>query len=135
MMDTGLVGIPGIEGRISGDMGWEEAKDCDRRSREGEIGGDIVRVEGLGILSEHHITVVGSNGRDDARAIAPEVLFADLDGAIRLLLVGALLHSHLAIRIAFWLTVLAEAIEQGLSRVVFFDPGIEVLDINSDDVA
>jgi hypothetical protein len=69
MMDTGLVRVPGIEGRISGDMGREEAKDRDRLAIEGQIIGDIVLVEGPGRLSEHDITVVGSDGRDDAGAI------------------------------------------------------------------
>ena len=84
MMDTGLVSVPGIEGRISSDMGREEAKDRNRLAIEGEIIGDIVLIEGPGRLSEHDVPIVGSDGRDDAGAIAPEILFADLDGAIRI---------------------------------------------------
>jgi len=89
----------------------------------------------LGTLSKHDIAIDGRDGRDDTGARAPEVLFTDGRGAIGLLLIGTLFDADPAVGIACGLAIFAEAIEHGLALVVFFDPGVEVLHINGDDLA
>src|SRR5258706_616569 len=117
MMHTGLVGIPGIEGGISGDMRGEEAKHRHHLPIEGEKIGDIVLVERLGIFSKDDIPVASGESGDDAGAIAPEVLFADGRRAIGVLLVGTLFDAHFAVGIALWLAIFTKAVEHGLAWV------------------
>ncbi len=52
-----------------------------------------------------------------------------------MLLIGTLFDADPAVGIACGLAIFAEAIEHGLALVVFFDPGVEVLHINGDDLA
>src|SRR5713101_378383 len=80
--------------------------------------------EGEGVLSQDHIAIVGSRGRDHAGAIAPQILFVFFLGAIGLLLVGALFDPDTAIRVASGLTVFAEAVGDRLARIVFAQPAV-----------
>ena len=48
-MHHGLVGVPGIKGGIGSDVGGKEAQGGDRTDVEGNKGGDIILVKGLGI--------------------------------------------------------------------------------------
>lgn len=120
MADSRLIHIPGIEGGIGSDMSRKEAQDCKRLEVEGAIVGDIVLVERLGVLGQHDVAIISRDGRDDARAVAPQVLLAYLGRPIRLLLVGRAFDAHPTVRVTCGLAVLAEAIKHGLTRVVFF---------------
>jgi hypothetical protein len=50
--------------------------------------GDVVLIEGLGILSEDNITVVRGGGTRQAKSIAPEILFLFVGAAISLFFIG-----------------------------------------------
>ena len=50
--------------------------------------GDVVLIEGLGILGEDDIAVVGGRGTRQAESIAPEVLFLFGGAAIGLFFIG-----------------------------------------------
>ena len=83
-----FVHVPGIRGGISGDMGRELLEGQDRLLIEGTERGDIGGIKGLGEFSQHHIPVLGSGGGRHPGALAPEIFFLLLRGAIGLLLVG-----------------------------------------------
>ena len=63
-MDHRLVGVPGIEGSISGDVSRKELKRGDGTDVERSEVRDISFVEGLGIFSKHDIAVdrIGTGG-------------------------------------------------------------------------
>ncbi len=96
---------------------------------------DITLVEALGEISDDYIAVVRRGGGGNAGAGAPQVFFALLGGAIGLFLVGAAFDAHAAIGVATGLTLLAEAICDGLAQIVLTDPGILVLHIDGHDLA
>jgi hypothetical protein len=116
-------------------MSREEAQRCDRLQRQGARVGDIVLVERWGELSQHHIAVGSRDGRDDARAVAPEVLLAFLGAPVGLLLVGGAFDPDTAVGITCGLAVLALAVAHRLAGMVFFDPAVHVLDIHRDGFA
>ncbi len=78
--DAGLVDIPGIKGSIRRDVSRKESQVGDGLQIEGHKIGDVVLIEGVGILSEDYVPIVGGSGTGNAGAIAPQVLF-DLDAA------------------------------------------------------
>src|SRR6266566_1828703 len=85
-MHHGLVGVPGVKGGIGSDVGGKEAQCRHGADVEGNKGGDIVLVKGLGVLGQDHIAIAGHDGRGHTAAIAPEQFLALLFGAIGLLL-------------------------------------------------
>ena len=129
---SALVDIPGVESGVSRQVVGEVLHVGDGLVIEGQKVGNVVHVERLGVLSQHHITIVRGGRGHHARAIAPEVLLAFLLGAIRLLLVGGALDADFAVWVACGLTVFAVAIFDGDARVVFLDPGIDMLDIKGE---
>src|SRR5947209_9410434 len=98
-------------------------------------GGDVVLIEGLGILSEDNITVVRGGGTRQAESIAPEILFLFVGAAISLFFIGGAFDAQAAIRIAFGLSVGVVALWDVLAQIVLFDIGIEVRHIEGDDRA
>ena len=85
----------GSESCIGGDMGGIEAQDDFSALLERPIVAHIVLVEGVGVLSQDHIAVIGSDGGSHARTRAPQVFLDFLGRAISLLLVGTLLTPSL----------------------------------------
>lgn len=83
--DAGLVDIPGIKGRIGGEMSGEAVQDGERLQVEWHKIGDVVLVERLGLLGQDHIAVLWQRGTGNAGAIAPEILLELFSGAISLL--------------------------------------------------
>ncbi len=67
---TGLIGIPGIEGSIGGDVEGKEAQHGHGLDRERQEVGDISLVEGKGVLGQHHVAVVSNGGGGNAGAVA-----------------------------------------------------------------
>ena len=134
-MSTGLVDIPGIVSGISRYMQGKATEHGHGLDVEGQIVTDIALVERVGELREHHIAVVRRGGRSNTRAIAPQVLFALPGGAIGVVLVGAAFDAHATIGVAMGLTLLAEAILDGLTQVVLAHPGILVFHIEGHDLA
>ena len=132
---TGLVDVPGIKGGIGGDMRWKLGEGDHGLVKEGEGVADVSGIEGLGIFSQHDVTIVRSGGSGDSGAITPQVFFFYFLGAISLFLIVAAFDAYSAVRVASGLLVFTEAIEQGNARIVFFDPGIDVLDIEGDRFA
>ena len=96
---------------------------------------DITLVEALGEISDDHIAVVWGRRGGNAGAVAPQVFFALLGGAIGLFLVGAAFDADAAIGVATGLTLLAEAIFDRLAHVVLAHPGILVLHIDGHNLA
>src|SRR5712691_9342707 len=121
-MSTGLIHIPRVVSGISGDMQGKEPEHGHRLDVQAQEIADITLVEALGEISDDYIAVVRRGG--DAGAVAPQVFFALLGGAIGLLLVGAAFDAHAAIGVATGLTLLAEAIVDRLAQIVLTDPGI-----------
>ena len=101
-----LVDVPSIESGIGGQMSRKEAQDRHRADVQGEEIRDVILIEGLGVLGEHHIAIDRVSGTDHPRAIAPEILFLFLLAAIGLLFIATFLDPHLAITIASWLLLL-----------------------------
>jgi hypothetical protein len=94
-----LIDVPGIKGRIGGDMRGREAQGDHGALIERPIVAHIALVKGLGILGQHHIPVVSGDRGSHAGAIAPQVLLDLFGRAIGLLLVGTLFDPELAVRI------------------------------------
>ena len=88
-MSHHLVHIPGIEGRIGGQMRGKKAQGTHGANVGREEVTDVVFIEGQGVLSQHHIPIHGDDRAGYARAVAPEVFFDFFFGAIALLFVGA----------------------------------------------
>ena len=128
-MGHGLIGVPGIEGGIGGDVGGEEAQGGDRADVEREEVGDVVLVERLGELGQDHIAIAGNGRAGDARTVAPEVFLFLGGGAIGLLLVGGAFDAQRAIGVACELLIFLEALFDVGTRVVLFDVGVDVGDI------
>src|SRR6266567_1106453 len=124
-MHHGLVGVPGIKGGIGSDVGGKEAQCRHGADVEGNKGGDIVLVKGLGVLGQDHIAIAGHDGRGHTAAIAPEQFLALLFGAIGLLLIDAFFDAQPTIGIAFGLLIFLEAFADIGAPVVFFDPGVD----------
>ncbi len=124
-----LVGVPGIEGGIGGDVGREEPQGGDRADGEGEEVGDVVLVEGLGELGQDHITIASNGCTGHAGAIAPEVFLFLFRRTIGLLLVGGAFDAQLASGVPCGLLIFLEALFDLGTRVVLFDVGINVGDI------
>ncbi len=132
---SGLVDVPCIIRRISSDMG-RKVCECERgMMMEGLKEGDIMAIEGLGEFGKHDVAVVRSGSSSDSRAIAPEIFFLLLRGAIGLLLIGATLDAQFAVRVARVLAGGIEAFFKSNARIVLLHPGIKVLDIKGNDVA
>ena len=72
---TGLVDMPGIEGRIGRDVDGELSHHCHHLTKERMVVGDIVLVEGLRGLGQDDIAILWGGGGDDPAPIAPEALF------------------------------------------------------------
>ena len=111
--------------------GWgtELVRGNDGTPVEGTIIGDVRFIEGQGVLGQHHIAIDGIGGCRDPRAIAPEVLFDFLRGAVGLLLIGRALDAHATLRVIYGLALLAIEVTHRLARIVLAYPGIDVLDI------
>jgi hypothetical protein len=85
----GLVDIPGIESRISGDVLGEAVQIGDRLQVPGHEIADIVLIEGLGELGQHDIAIDRVSRRGHPGAIAKEALlfsFVEPSGCSWLLL-------------------------------------------------
>src|SRR5437588_9651373 len=132
---TRLVDIPRIVSGISGDMQGKEPEHGHRLDVDAQKITDIAGVEGLGEIGKDHIAVVRRGRGGDAGAVAPQVFFALLGGAIGLLLVGAAFDAYTAIGVATGLTLFTEAIFDRLAEIVLTDPGILVLDIDGHDLS
>jgi hypothetical protein len=130
-----LVDEPGIEGGIRRDVGRVAVQGHDRALVEGARVGHIVLVERLGKLSQHDIAVVGGDGGGHAGAVAPQILLDLFGRAIGLLLIGAALDTQLAVGVAAGLPRFVRAVFDVLARVVLFDPGVAMLDIEGDRFA
>jgi hypothetical protein len=87
---TGLIGVPGVEGSISGDMDGKGMEHGDRLDVKRHKVGDVVFVEGQGGVGQHHIAVDRISGGCDAGAVAPDEFLFFCGGAVGLHLVGAL---------------------------------------------
>ena len=98
---SALVDVPGIEGGVGRQVVGEVLHVGDGLVIEGR-NSNVVHVERLGVLGQHHITIVRGGRGHHARAIAPEVLLAFLLGAIRLLLVGGALDADFAVWVDLW---------------------------------
>ena len=130
-----FVDVPVIEGGISGHMDREAVKGHDRPQVQRAVIGHIGFIEGQGVLGDDHLTIAGNSGSGHARAIAPEVLFDFLLGAIGLLLVGGAFDADATIGVTLGLAVFAIAVFHRDAWVVLFDIGIDVLDVVDHDLA
>lgn len=124
--DTGLIYIPGIKGGIAGDVGGKATQERQRLQIERHKGSDVVFIEGLGVLSQDDVAVLGEGRGGNTRAIAPQGLFQLLLGAIGLFLVGAGLDPQPTIGIAAGLQVGIVAFGDVGTQVVLAHVGVEV---------
>lgn len=97
--------------------------------------GDIAFIEGLGVLGEDDIAVVGGGCRNDARARAPEIFFFLFGGAIGLQQIGGAFDAEFAVGVASGLLMGIKALGNVLTRVVFSYPGVDMLDIDGNGFA
>src|ERR1700686_1815113 len=88
--------------------------------------GDVVLVEGLSILGEDDIAVVGDVGASQAQAIPPQVFFLFGGAAISLFLVGGAFDAQAAIRVACRLQIGVVALCDVLAQIVLSDIGINM---------
>lgn len=132
-MDHGLVDIPGIERRISGDVSGKKLQGSHGLDVEGDKIGDIAFVKGLGILGQHDIPVDRISAGGDARTIAEKTFLLFLDAAISLLLVAAFFDAESAIGIAFGNMGHIKGALHVDARVVLAHPGVDMGDIEGDD--
>ena len=128
-MQHRLIDVPGIKGGIGRDIVGKVAQVDDRLQVQGKEVGDIVLVEGQGVLGQDDIAIASHNGTGDPRAVAPQILFLFFDRAIGLLLIGGAFDAHVAVRVAFGLAVFAIAVFHRDPGIIFLDPGIEVLHV------
>ena len=131
MMGGFLIDVPCVIGSISGQMSGKSGKGKSSLIIEGTEVGDITLVEGQGIFSEHHIAVVGSSGSGDAGTIAPDELFRFFRGAVSLLLIGRAFEAELAVGVASTGVRFVKALREVDTRVVFTDPGVDMLDVEA----
>lgn len=85
-----LVGVPGVEGSISGDVDGKGIEHGDGLDVKRHKVGDVVLVKRLREISKHHITIDGIGGCCDAGPVAPDEFLFFFGGAIGLHLIGAL---------------------------------------------
>jgi hypothetical protein len=89
----------------------------------------------LGIVSQDHVAIVGGGSGHHPAAIAPQAFFAGRRRAISLLPIVAAQESEATIGIPFGLLLFMEVVGEKLARIVFFDPGVDVFDIDGDRFA
>src|SRR5437879_3323118 len=135
MAGSSLVDIPGIEGCIGRHMGWKGLQGDSSTLVEGAKVGDISFVEGLSILSQHDIAVVGSGGRYHARTISPKQFFLLFAGPIWLFLIRTAFDAKLAIAITCKGLAFVVALGHVGPFIVLFYPGIDMLHIESNRLA
>jgi len=134
MAKAHVVHVPCIRGSISRDLG--------RKGWHGRNGlpghranrGHVAFMAWQGVLCQHDIAIVGSDGSSDSRSVASERRLFLCDRAVGLDRVGAPCDANPALRIACGLAVVVKAIEQGDAGMVFCDPRGEVRDIEGDDL-
>ncbi len=98
---------------------------------ERTIVGDVGFIERQGVVGQHHIAIDGVGGGRHPGAIAPEQFFLLCGGAIGLLLVGTAFDAKPTIGVAGQPLRFVVAILDVDALVILFDPGVEVLDIES----
>jgi hypothetical protein len=118
---AGLIGIPGIEGGISGDMHRKGVQDGHGLDVERDEIGDVIFIERLGELGQHDIAIVRGDGGCHTRAVAPQQFLFFFDGAIGLLLIGTFFDAQTAIGVTCGLLIFLEAFEDVGPEVVFFE--------------
>ena len=95
-----LIHVPRIIGRIRRQIGGKLLEGHDGLLRQGTKIGDIAFVEGQGVLSQHHGSIVRMGRNGDASAITPNQFFLLVGRAIGQFLVGAALDPQASIGIA-----------------------------------
>ena len=130
-----LIDVPGIIGSIGGQMGGEVGKGKSSLIIEGAEVGNITFIKGQGIFSQHDIAIVGSSGSSHTGTIAPDELFLFFRGAVSLLLIGGAFDTELAVGVASTGVRFVKAFREVDTRVVFTDPGVDMLDVEGDDLA
>src|SRR5258708_27905338 len=100
-MSQRLVDVPEIESGIGGDVRGKLVGSDNSALKEWTIIGDVGFIEGQGVLGEHDIPIDRVGGRRHPGAIAEEADLFLFRGAVRLLLVAALLDTEATIGVAF----------------------------------
>ena len=135
---TFLIYIPRIIGGICGDMGGEKVEGGNGSLIQWFKIGDIAFIEALREFGEHDIAIRHSQGwwQSQRRSHSPRAIpFFRMAGSIRLQQVGGAFDAECAVGIAIWLLFGVEAFGDILTEVIFFDPGVDMLDIDGNDFA
>ena len=148
---SAFINIPGIKSSIRRDMGGELVERNDALFIEGAEIGDIVLVEGLGEFCQDDIAIVGNRGSSHLGAIPPKVFFllflllwrgesvgsrssrrGRSVGFVEAMLVGTAFDAKRTVGITSRDARFVIAILDVGTRIIFFDPGVNMLHVESD---
>lgn len=130
-----IINVPHIIGRISRDMGRKLIEDNHGLLIQRAEIRHISLVERLSIFGQDHISVIRYRSSGDARAIAPEEFLFLFGGAISEFLVSAAFDTQFTVGIAFEALGFVVAIGNIRSLIILLHPGIEMLDIEGNNLA